>query len=331
LRIAIIKLSAMGDIIHAMVALEFIKAKHPQALIDWVVEANFVEILKYNPHIHNILPLNLKSIKQNKTNLFAQIKCIRSYAKNNYDVVIDAQGLLKSAITAKLIANKHSTIVGFDKSSIREKIANHFYDQHVHIPYHENTIERNAKVLCEHFDITPTEQMIIDKKAFLFYRSTESLKIYGEYILFVIGSTWEARNYPKEQFVQVANSLQRPTYISWGSEEEYQKALWMEKQSQYIKALPKTNLNGLKDLIANARLLIGNDTGPTHMAWGLNVPSITLFGCTPINRIYITPINKALKSKSVVNHYNLDKNDFSIQEITPQQVVELALELLREL
>ena len=92
--------------------------------------------------------------------------------------------------------------------------------------------------------------------------------------------------------------------------------------------LPKINLNALKYIIANSNLLIGNDTGPTHIAWALNVPSITLFGCTPTNRVYETPINRVLNSSSVVNHYKLDKNDFSIAEIEVSEIVKVAKELL---
>ncbi|MBN2782237.1 MAG: glycosyltransferase family 9 protein, partial [Campylobacterales bacterium] len=75
-------------------------------------------------------------------------------------------------------------------------------------------------------------------------------------------------------------------------------------------------------------LLIGNDTGPTHMAWGLNVPSITIFGPTPTNRVYVTPINKVVKSKSEVNHYKLNKNDFSIAQIDVQNILEVAKQLI---
>ena len=82
-------------------------------------------------------------------------------------------------------------------------------------------------------------------------------------------------------------------------------------------------------IIQQSSLLIGNDTGPTHMAWGLNVPSITLFGPTPVNRVYQTPINKVLKSPSKVNHFKLDKNDYSIKEIAVQDIVKMAEVLLR--
>jgi len=81
-------------------------------------------------------------------------------------------------------------------------------------------------------------------------------------------------------------------------------------------------------VIANTDLMIGNDTGPTHMAWGLNKPSITLFGPTPVSRIYQTEINIALKSPSTVNPLKLNKQDFSIAEIPGTVVVEHAQRLL---
>jgi heptosyltransferase-1 len=88
-------------------------------------------------------------------------------------------------------------------------------------------------------------------------------------------------------------------------------------------------LNGLKALIANADLLIGNDTGPTHMAWALNRPSITIFGPTPIRMAYQTGINKVVKSPSIVNPYKLSRQDNSIKDIDEIEIIELAKTLLR--
>ncbi len=329
-KICIIKLSAMGDIVHAMVALQFIKKKLPTCQIDWIVESGFKGVLEYNPHIDNILPVNLKAIKTNKKEIFNQIKLLNSYAKNNYDVVIDAQGLLKSAIVSKIVGGRiiGSKIFGFNKDSIRESISSWFYDQTVSIAYDKNTIDRNVKIMCEPFDIKVTKDEIINKNKFLFAPNYDT-NIDKPYNVFVIGSTWESRNYPKEKFVEIAQSLKILTFIVWGSDEEYEKASWMEKQSQYVKVLPKGNLNQLKTIISNAQLLIGNDTGPTHMAWGLNVPSITIFGPTPINRVYITPINKVVKSSSKIDHYKLNRNDFSINEIEVKEIVDIANELIK--
>ncbi len=177
-----------------------------------------------------------------------------------------------------------------------------------------------------------TQEMIRNKEAFLFYEQDKEIEAYlskeKKNIIFVIGSTWESRNYPKEKFVQIANDLKQNVLVAWGNNEERSKAGWIAEHSKYATALPKINLNALKAVIGKSDLLIGNDTGPTHMAWGLNVPSITLFGPTPINRVYETKINKVLSSSSKVNHYKLDKNDFSIKEIKVTDIVDIAKGLL---
>ncbi len=324
MKICIVKLSAMGDIIHAMVTLQFIKKELPDAQIDWIVESGFKGVLENNPHIDNILPVNLKAIKKKKSEIFNQYKIIKNYSKNNYDIVIDAQGLLKSAIVSKIIGAK--IISGFDKNSIREGIASIFYNKKVSIPYDANTIDRNATVICEPLGIKATTQKILDKEKFL-YSSSPVENLPDIFNLFVIGSTWESRNYPKEKFVEIAEALQIQTFIVWGSDEEHQKALWMQEQSKYLSVLPRGSLDELKYVISKCNLLIGNDTGPTHMAWGLNTPSITIFGPTPTNRVYITPINRVVKSSSEVDHYKLNKNDFSISEIEVDEIVQIAKEL----
>jgi len=327
MKVAIVKLSAMGDIIHAMVALEFIKKISSNIQIDWIVEKSFQGVLENNPDITNILPLELKKIKKSKKEIFTQYKLVKKYATNNYDIIIDAQGLLKSAFVAKLLRTQHSVVYGFDKKSIREGIASYFYDKTLTIPYNANTIDRNVRVLTFPFHIMPSHEDILGKKPFLYYK--KPYHTYKKpYNVFVIGSTWESRNYPKEKFLIIAETLKFQTIVVWGNNDEYKKALWLQEHSSYITIAKKGNLNDLKALISNAKLLIGNDTGPTHMAWGLNVPSITIFGPTPTNRVYITPINKVIKSTSHVNHYKLNKNDFSIQEIQPEEIIIIAKELL---
>ena len=330
MKIAIVKLSAMGDIVHAMVTLQYIKKSNPNIKIDWIVEQNFKQVLENNPHIDNILTVNLKRIKKNKLEIFSEIKKIKKYAKNNYDLVIDAQGLLKSAIVARLLGSNRA---GFSKNSIREKIASCFYHQKTEIAYNANTIDRNAKVISSPLSIEITPKMIIGKEAFLFYNdesdtAKEYLSIEKKNIIFIIGSTWESRNYPKEKFAKIADELKENVLIAWGEEKEQETAKWIEENSIYAKALPKINLNTLKEVISKSDLLIGNDTGPTHMAWGLNIPSITIFGPTPVNRVYQTPINKVIKSKSEVNHYKLNKKDHSIRDIEAQHIIKLAKDLL---
>lgn len=331
MKIAIVKLSALGDIVHAMVVLQFIKARFPDSQIDWLVEARFADLLQDNPHISNILTVNLKATKIKKSSIFNEIKTVKHYAQANYDLVIDAQGLLKSAITAKFLGKN---VAGFDKHSIRESLASLFYQQKIACAYDENTIDRNCAVLAESLNFSISHDEILNKKPFLFFHEP-SVDFSGflqrklKNIVFVIGSTWESRNYPAAKFVQVANALQQNCLVIWGNESERKTAETMAVESEFIRVLPALNLNDLKALLSQMDLVIGNDTGPTHMAWGLNISSITLFGCTPISRVYQTKNNKVLKSSSIVNPCKLNKFDYSIKDIQPKDIVEMANTLLQ--
>ena len=328
MKIVIVKLSAMGDIVHAMVALQYIKKSNPSIEIDWVVEEVFAPILENNPHIDNILTLNLKSIKKSKKLLLGEIRKAKKYSQKGYDLVIDAQGLIKSAMVSRILGKN---IVGFDKNSIREWMASYFYTQSVSISYEANVIERNLKLICEPLRILVTHNDILDKQPFLFFDRDEKLHLtlQNDYILFVVGASRENKIYPKEKFLEVAQGLNYPIIVVWANEYEKEVAEYLSQNSTNVIISPKLNLNQLKHIISQAKLLIGGDTGPTHCAWGLNVSSITIFGNTPSTRnTYITPINRVIKSDTLINPLKLDKEDFSIRDIDPQGIIKLAKELL---
>jgi heptosyltransferase I len=327
MKIAIVKISALGDIVNSMIVLQFIKKYYPTSKIDWIVEKRFKGILENNPHIDQIQTINLHKAKKNKSLklLYQELASVKKFGE--YDLVIDFQGLIKTAIVAKLIRSKK--VIGFDFSSIREKLAAFFYDQTVNIGYDQNTILRNAKLASESLSIKISKEDILRKNLFLFTESNLNLPD-KPYIVFVIGSTWKSRNYPKEKYVEVANLLKKDCLVIWGSDREKQKAEWIKAESSYVKVMPKLSLDDLKKVISHSSLLIGNDTGPSHISWALNIPSILLFGPTPVERMFQTVSNRALKSNSQINHMKLDQKDFSIREISAHEVVKIAKVLLKE-
>jgi heptosyltransferase-1 len=329
MNIAIVKLSALGDIVHALVAVQFIKQFDPSIRIDWIVEESFAPVLQFNPHIDRILTVNLKALKTDKLKIFRELQKLKRYAAQQYDLVIDAQGLIKSALSAKLLGKR---VAGYARDSIREHAASWFYTETYHCPYHANTIDRNAFILSAPLGFSITPEQILAKQPLLFFQGADThIDRYfndgQKNILFVVGSTWESRNYPQEKFLAVAEGLKENCLVVSGNAAERDKAEWLAKRSKYIQALPHMDLNTLKAAIARADLLIGNDTGPTHMAWALNRPSLTLFGPTPVSRIYATASNKAIKSASTVDPYKLDKNDFSIRDIAAETVIAAAKHL----
>jgi len=305
--------------------LQFIKKHYPDSQIDWIVDQQFKSVLENNPHISKIHTVSFKKAKKEKSILLILKELNKIRVLGKYDLVIDAQGLIKSAIVAKLIPSKIT--VGFDINSIREKLASYFYNYKVAISYDSNSIERNLRVICNPLDISFNSIDIENKDPFLFSDSKFKVDV-GHYIVFIIGSTWASRNYPIEKFVEVADLLQKNCIVLWGNSEERKKAEWMSEQSAFISTIPKLNLNEVKAVISNSSLLIGNDSGPSHMAWGLNIPSIILFGPTPVNRVFQSTINQVLKSNSEVNHFKLNKQDFTIREIGVNNIVRMAEELL---
>jgi len=330
MKIAIVKLSALGDIVHAMVTLQYMKQKLPSLQIDWVVEQAFVKVLEGNPHIDNILPVHLKAIKRDRKEILKQIRLVRHYAKNNYDIVIDMQGLIKSAIVSKILGLN----AGFDRDSIREKTASFFYKKSFFIPYEENVIVRNLELIASVLQIEFEKKILYTKEPFLFFLDKDREKIASflsdeqKNIVYILGSSWESKIYPKERFVEVISALEGNHLLVWGNETEHSYAQFVSKNSS-AHLLPSLTLNELKALIYSADLVIGGDSGPTHFAWAMNRPSITIFGPTPSKRnILETNINKVIDCEKEIDPRRLNRKDFCICNIDPSKIVKLAKELL---
>ena len=318
MQIAIVKLSALGDIIHAMIVLQYIKKMIPNIQIDWFVEEKFVGILENNPHIRTIYPVRLKN---NTQHFFKEYQKLRLIAKKyHYDFVLDLQGLIKSAIVSRILSKN---CIGFDKKSLREPLASLFYKTTFTVPYEENVIIRNLNLVCQAFNLDLPD--CTQKELFLFTTSHTSIK---PILLVIVGSSWKSKMYPKEHFVSIINALNVISYLSWGNEAEKQDAEFIAKHTHAL-VLPSLTLNQLKDVVQNSALVIGGDSGPTHIAWASNKSSITIFGPTPSSRNTLTtPINKVIDCNEPINPKKLDKKNNCIKMIKPEKIIVLAKKLL---
>ncbi len=329
MKIAIVKLSALGDIIHTMVVLQFIKKQLPDVLIDWVIEAEFADILSNNPNIYQIHKLNLKQAKRKKSLilLFKEFKKLTKLPK--YDMVIDIQGLLKSAIVTKLIPGKQTW--GFDKHSIREPLAAKFYLNTCKIDYAQNIVKRNIALISVALKITVSDADLLNKQPFL-YTNHQLFNLPNNAkpnVALIVGGSSESKIYPAAQYAQLAQTLNANVMLIWGNLAEKRMAQQIQKIAPKTQLADKLSLNALKILIKQMDLVIGADTGPSHMAWALNIASITLFSATPSTRnTYVTDINRVLESNSQVNPYKIDKNDFSIKNIKVADIASMAKQLL---
>jgi heptosyltransferase I len=331
MKIAIVKLSALGDIVHAMIVLQFIKKYNQEIEIDWVVEERYKELLDSNPDINKVHVVNLKKAKINKSLylFYKEINKVRQFGV--YDLVIDMQGLIKSALIARLIPSRIT--LGFNKFSIRESIASIFYNKNFDYGYDENVIERNIALIEFALGVNVSKKQIENKLPFLYssqrYLSTSLLNM-KKNILLVPGASHNSKCYPVSKLAQFTTLLDANFLIIWGDQNEKIMADKLKALSPRVTVCEKLSLDFLVSLISQVDLIIGPDTGPTHIGWALNIPSITLFGPTPGYRnSYETRINKIIESNSKVNPFKIDKNDYSIKNIKVADVVKMVEDLLK--
>jgi heptosyltransferase I len=330
MRIAIVKLSALGDIVHAMIILQFIKKFDNNILIDWIVDERFKELLNFNPHLNKVHTVNLKNAEKKKS-ILAVIKEFKKLRHlDSYDLVIDLQGLIKSAIISRLIPSKKT--IGFDKFSIRERAAAFLYNRSFNYSYDKNVIERNLALVGFSLGFLISNEEMKNKFPFLYsIENNIGLRFLNskKNILLISGASSQSKIYPAEKLAELSTLVDANFYVSWGNKIEKSIALNIKNLSENVTVCDEQSLSGLINLISKFDLVIGADTGPTHMAWALNIPSITLFGSTPGYRnALITNTNKIIESDSKVDPFRINHFDYSIKNISPNDIADLSKEIL---
>ncbi|WP_231176739.1 lipopolysaccharide heptosyltransferase I [Helicobacter pylori] len=334
MKIAIVRLSALGDIIVSAVFLVLIKERFTNAQIEWFVDERFGAILEHSPYIDKLHPIALKSTLMtfNPLKIFKLFKSLRAY---EYDIVIDMQGLIKSALITQML--KAPKKVGFDYASARESLSAFFYSQKVSIAYNEPVLKRNFTLLSHALNLPKkeiSEGLSSRSKVFSYQDSPKidalNLNKNKPKILFVLETSKINKTYPIERFKELALALENfQICLLWHADEDKATALYGALKNQRdVLLLPKLTLNEVKALLFKMDLIIGGDTGITHLAWALQKPSITLYGNTPMERFKLeSPINVSLTGNSNANYH---KKDFSIQNIEPKKIKECVLNILKE-
>ncbi|MCK0504649.1 lipopolysaccharide heptosyltransferase I [Helicobacter pylori] len=334
MKIAIVRLSALGDIIVSAVFLALIKERFTNAQIEWFVDERFSAILEHSPYIDKLHPIALKSTLTtfNPLKIFKLFKSLRAY---EYDIVIDMQGLIKSALITQML--KAPKKVGFDYASAREGLSAFFYSQKVSIAYNESVLKRNFTLLSHALNLPKkeiSEGLRSRSKVFSYQDSPKidalNLNKNKLKILFVLETSKINKTYPIERFKELALALENfQICLLWHADETKAAALYDALKNQRdVLLLPKLTLNEVKALLFKMDLIIGGDTGITHLAWALQKPSITLYGNTPMERFKLeSPINVSLTGNSNANYH---KKDFSIQNIEPKKIKECVLNILKE-
>lgn len=316
LKIAIVKLSALGDIVHAAIVLQFIKKHCPNAHITWLVDARFASLLKDHPLIDELVILPLKeSFKKS-------YKIIKTLGK--FDKIIDLQGLFKSAVVAKLLGKE---IYGFSRESVKEKIAARLYRHKFKIDYNENIIVRNLSLVGYALNFGFDKSEILKKSPCFEICKKFKNESGKKRVLIAAFASEESKIYDKfKDVIRLLDGCE--IYLCYGSESEKARAETIISGTS-AKLLEKLSIKDMIDFIASCDLVIGNDSGLTHLAWAVNRPSITLFGNRPSHRnAYVTDKNLVVDMGKEIDARSIDKNDFCIREIYPETVANFAKRLL---
>ena len=331
-RIALVRLTAMGDVIHTAASLQFVKAAFPDLRLSWFVEEKFAGILEGHPDIDTLIPLDLHRLKKDRSPSGISTLYRRIRAAGPFDLVIDVQGLIKSAIVARIAGGD---VAGLDRSSAREGVASLLYRRRYPVDCAGIAPMRFASLIAQSLGITITPEMMAAKASCLpvdpdvLPADAETLfDPTRKNILLVTGASNASKTYPPELWVEVVRGLDvHNVLLIAGSEAERRDAETIAA-STHARLLPPLSLPALKAAVARGDLLLGGDTGPSHLAWALNRPSLLLFGSTPRSMMFETPINRALSSGAPVHPCRFDKSDRSIADIRPETIVANAENLL---
>jgi len=279
MKILLIKMSSMGDIFHTFPAISDIKKKFPDAEIDWVVEESFKEIVNWHPAIHKVIPIHMRRwIKQRSKKEWQEFKIWRRELRTEtYDYVIDAQGLLKSAVIAKC-AKGHGTD-GYDKTSSREPVTHWFYKRQHNIDKAQHAVERTRQLVGKALGYTPSPKL-----NFGINQNFTHIQENVHKLVFIIGTSWVTKLWATSEWqalTKIAIDAGFSVEIIWGSAEEQAIA------DKIIEFCPKAtrpeqrlSITTIAEKLVEAAGVIGLDTGFSHLAGALETPTIALYGAT---------------------------------------------------
>lgn len=290
MRVLVIKLTSMGDVIHALPALTDAKQYIPEIEFDFVVEESFQEIPTWHFHagVKKVIPVATrrwrKNIVRSRKEILTTIKSLRN---EPYDAIIDAQGLLKSALIGAFARGARH---GYDKQSIREPLATKLYQCAHNIDRSAHAIDRIRMLFSQALGYEGQIEKLLGSQVNYGLRIEEiphqSHHAIPEsempYVVFLHGTTWLAKEWPEENWVALANKVSKThsVYVPWGNEFERKRAERIAKESENIVVLPKLNLSTLAHVIASSQAVVAVDTGLGHLSASLSIPTISIYGPT---------------------------------------------------
>lgn len=277
-RILIVKTSSMGDIVHAMPLVSDLVANVPQARIEWVVEEGFAAIPRLHPAVTRVIPIALRRWRRQLLSAatWAEVRTARQQLNNiAYDRIIDCQGLLKSAWVARWA---HGPKTGPDRDSAREPIAAWFYDERVAVPRSLHAVERNRRLGAAAFGYALDAPPRFDLRV---PRLTPGLVPSDRpYAVLLTNASRPTKLWPDERWRAVEAWLAQQglrSLLFWGSVAEGDATQQRVIGMRDAQRLPRVSLDVAAAVLAGARVVVGLDTGLSHLAAAVGVPTVAVY------------------------------------------------------
>ena len=256
----------------------------PDITFDWVVEESFAEVARWHPAVNQVIPIAIRRWRKDllSAQTWQEIKAFKTQLRQqHYTKIIDAQGLLKSALVTRWAKGE---VCGYDKQSSTESLASYFY--HVKLPVSRDlhAITRNRQLLATalsySLDGLPLDYGIAKGTC---YKMPQHLSVTAQYLIGFHATSREDKEWSLDLWDQFIPHIEQQGYsllLPWGNAREYQRAMQLAQTHEKVHCLPTCSLGELAALIQGATAVIGMDTGLMHIAAAFNKKGIALYPVT---------------------------------------------------
>lgn len=275
MRLLIVKTSSMGDVVHAMPVVHDILRVHPSAHIEWLVEAPFAAIPAMHPGVAKVLPMAWRKWRSElaKRRTWRAMRELRDELRDgHFDLALDLQGLLKSALWAR---QANAPVAGYDAASAREPLAVRLYRRRAAVPRQLQAVQRCRLLAAAHLRLPPPD----DAPQFGLVAPAPTWLPRGAYAVLIPNASRKEKLWPERHWIAVGRRLlERGLHplVLWGRDEE-------QTLAERIAAgcdgdvPPFLKVGEMASVLASAQQVVGLDTGFTHLAAAFGRPTLGIY------------------------------------------------------